>query len=425
VTALAVAAVAVAVAALGLAGLTVVNVAGLRRLRPHPTGTVGAAGPVTVLLPLRDEAHRVRPCLRGLLAQRGVPGLRVLVLDDGSTDGTADVVRHEAAGDPRVRLLAGRPLPDGWLGKPHACHQLAGAAARDARPGEVLAFLDADVVLHPDALAGALAARRPVDLLSPYPRIVADSAGQRLVQPLLQWSWLALVPLRAMERTRRPSLAVAGGQFLLVDLAAYQRAGGHAAVRDRVLEDVELARAVVRTGGRIAVADASAVADCRMYDSWSQLVDGYAKSLWAAFGSPAAAAAVTGLLAVLYLAPPLLLAVLGAGALTGSAPAGAGVAAGASAAAYLAGVASRVVAGRATGARTWPDALAHPVSVALFGWLVARSNRLRRRGGLAWKGRPVHPPTPERPQAARQPPAPDAGGRARPTPGGSTGREPG
>ena len=129
---------------------------------------------------------------------------------------------------------------------------------------------------------------------SPYPRIVTGAVGERLVQPLLQWSWLTFLPLRAMERSPRPSLAAAGGQFLVVDRAGYDRAGGHAAVRGEVLEDIALARAVKRTGGRIALADGSRLADCRMYTSWRELVDGYTKSLWASFGSPAGAAAVVG-----------------------------------------------------------------------------------------------------------------------------------
>ena len=115
------------------------------------------------------------------------------------------------------------------------------------------------------------------DLVSPYPRIVAVGAGERLVQPLLQWSWLTFLPLRAMERSRRPALAAAGGQFLVVTRAGYERAGGHAAVRDRVLEDIELARAVKRSGGRVALADGSRIASCRMYESWRDLASGYTK----------------------------------------------------------------------------------------------------------------------------------------------------
>ncbi len=374
------------VAALPVAALTVhtaVNAALLRRPAVAPPPVDEA---VAVLLPLRDEATRVTACLRALLAQRGVPRLEIVVLDDGSTDGTADVVRSVAAGDPRVRLLTGGGLPAGWLGKPHACHQLAAAAHADAG---VLVFVDADVVLAPHAVAATVRLLRDarVDLLSPYPRIVATGAGERLVQPLLQWSWLTFLPLRAMERSARPSLAAAGGQLLAVDRAGYTRAGGHAAVRDRVLEDVELARAVKRAGGRVALADGSRLATCRMYTSWRELADGYTKSLWASFGSPAGAAAVVVLLLLLYAVPPVVAA--GAVVAAPGGPAGALPVGGAALGAYLLGVAGRALSARATGGRAWPDALAHPVSVVLFGWLVARSYRLRRQRRLSWRGRPV------------------------------------
>ena len=352
-----------------LTGHTVVNAALLRR--PGP-GT--AAERVAVLLPLRDEADRVTPCLASLLGQRGVADLDIVVLDDGSTDGTADVVRA-VAGD-KVRLLSGATLPPGWLGKPYACQQLADAAP-DA---DVLVFLDADVVLAPDAVARAVALCRRigVTLLSPYPRITG--AG-RLVQPLLQWSWLTFLPLRVMERSGRPSLAAAGGQWLVVDRAGYERAGGHAAVRADVLEDIGLARVVKRSGGRIALADGSRLATCRMYASWSELTDGYTKSLWASFGSPAGAAAVVLLLIVLYAVPPV--------AAPAFLAAGAREAAGWCLAAYLSGVAGRIVPAALTGGRPWPDALAHPASVVVFAWLVWRSYRLRRSGRLMWRGRPL------------------------------------
>ncbi|MEQ4305891.1 glycosyltransferase family 2 protein [Plantactinospora sp. B6F1] len=351
-----------------------------RWLRRPPPGPVSTEEPVAVLLPVRDEAARVGRCLRALLAQRGVPELEIVVLDDGSTDGTAEVVRTVAAGDPRVRLLDGAPPPPGWLGKPYACQQLAERAGPAAR---VLVFVDADVTLGPYAVAAAVHTLRSAEavLLSPYPRIVAGSPGERLVQPLLQWLWLTFLPLAAMERSPRPSLAAAGGQFLVLDRAGYRRAGGHAAVRDRILEDIELARAVKRSGGRIALADGSRLAECRMYGSWSELRDGYTKSLWAAFGSPAGATAVVLLLLLLYAVPPLL----AVGAALGDAP---GVAL-AALLGYLLGVLGRLVSARATGGRGWPDALAHPLSVAVLGWLTIRSYHLRRRGRLVWRGRPV------------------------------------
>jgi Glycosyl transferase family 21 len=280
-------------------------------------------------------------------------------------------VVRAVAGD-KVRLLTGAPLPDGWLGKPYACAQLAGAAV-DA---DVLVFLDADVVLAPDAIAGAVTAARGFTLLSPYPRITG--AG-RLVQPLLQWSWLTFLPLRAMERSPRPSLAAAGGQWLIADRRGYQRSGGHAAVRGEVLEDIALARSIKRAGGRIALADASRAATCRMYDSWPALTAGYGKSLWASFGSATGAGFVVVTLLLLYASPPLAAVAL----LVAGSPGPAAIAL----TGYALGVAGRLVSATATGGRRLPDALAHPASIVVFGWLVARSFRLRRRGALTWRGR--------------------------------------
>ncbi|MEU8214315.1 glycosyltransferase [Micromonospora taraxaci] len=369
---------ALLVAVAALTGHTWLNaVRWLRRPTDRPEDV---DEPVAVLLPLRDEAARVTGCLRALLAQRGVPGLRIVVLDDGSTDGTADVVRAVAGDDPRVTLLTGVSPPPGWLGKPHACWQLASRADPDAT---ALVFVDADVVLAPHAVAAAVTELRAAraTLLSPYPRIVVATAADRLVQPLLQWLWLTFLPLRAMERSSRPSLAAAGGQFLVLDRAGYTAAGGHAAVADKILEDVELARAVKRAGGRIALADGSRLATCRMYDDWPQLRDGYSKSLWASFGHPGAAAAVVAALLLLYTAPPLI-------ALVGLAAGAPGVAA-TGLAGYLLGVVGRVLTARATGGRWWPDALAHPVSVVVLGWLTLRSYHLRKRHRLTWRGRPV------------------------------------
>ena len=346
-----------ALAAAGAAHAAV-NVVLLRR--PDPAARPGPER-VSLLIPMRDEATRATDCLAAALAQDGVA--EVLVLDDGSTDGTADIAR--AAG---ARVLTGRPLPPGWLGKAHACQQLADAADPDA---DVLVFLDADVRLEPGAIAATVALLGDRDLVCPYPRQVAGSAAERLVQPLLQWSWLTFLPLRLAERSPRPSLSAANGQLLAVRRATYDRAGGHAAVRADVVEDVALLRAVKRAGGRGGVADGTALADCRMYCGWAELRDGYTKSLWAAFGSPAGAAGVAALLALGYLVPPL-------GALLGSKTGLAG---------YAAGVTGRVLTARRTGGLAWPDALAHPVSVAAFGWLTARSVHAHRAGTLAWKGR--------------------------------------
>jgi hypothetical protein len=353
-------------AGLAVAG-TVHQVRNLRALRVPPAVPPDVAEAVTVALPVRDEAHRVAPALAALLAQRAVPVLEVLVLDDGSTDGTADVVRAVADGDPRLRLLSGTPPPTGQPGKPHACAQLA-AAAR----GSVLVFVDADVVLAPHAVAAAVAVLRGagLDLLSPWPRQLADGAT-RLVQPLLQWSWMVSLPLRRAERSPHPALCAANGQFLVADAAALARAGGFGVVGAEVLDDLAVARAVKRTGGRVGVADGAGLAACRMYDGWADLRAGYRKSLWAAFGPAPASAAVAATLALAYVVPALA-------ALRGSRAGLAG---------YAAAVVSRVLAARRCGGRAWPDALAHPVSVTVLLGLLGSSWRGHLRGELTWKGR--------------------------------------
>jgi glycosyl transferase family 2 len=356
------------IGAIALSAHTAVN---LRRLRTPEREPAAVTERVSVLLPVRNEAGHVRACLESLLEQIRVPDLEIIVADDGSTDETPELVREVARADARVTLLEniGEP-PRGWLGKPHACQVLA-----DEASGDVLVFVDADVRLAPHALAAAVGLLRGtgLDLVSPYPRQIALTAGERLVQPLLQWSWLTTLPLGVAERSPRPSLGAANGQFLVVDARVYRKAGGHAAVRGQVLDDVALLRAVKAAGGHGGVVDGTSLATCRMYDDWPSLRDGYSKSLWSAFGSPAGAAAVMTGLGVVYLLPPL--AALG-GSLTGLTG-------------YLAGVAGRYAVAERTAGRSLPDSLAHPVSVALLGFLTARSVVRHRRGELAWRGRRI------------------------------------
>ncbi|SHN67498.1 Glycosyltransferase, catalytic subunit of cellulose synthase and poly-beta-1,6-N-acetylglucosamine synthase [Geodermatophilus obscurus] len=346
-----------------------VNVALVRR---PPAGPPPVRRPVTVVLPVRDEEAQIGGCLTAVLAQQGVPDLRVVVVDDGSTDGTADVVRSVA--DPRVCLVAIADPPRGWLGKPHAC--ATGAATGEETDDGVLVFLDADVRLFPDAVAGAVAVldAHGLDLVSPWPRPVTATAAERLVQPLGPWLWITTLPVRLAERSRRPSLTAANGQFLVVRRSAYARAGGHGAVRGEVIEDVALARAVKRAGGRAVPVDGSRLAACRMYDGWPALRAGYAKSLWASVGgSPGASVAVAAGLTAVWVLPALA-------ALRGSRAGLVG---------YAAGVAGRAVSAAATGSRIWPDSLAHPLSMLLFDVLLAGSVAGRRRGTLSWRGRPL------------------------------------
>ena len=341
---------------------------------------------VSVLVPARDEGTRIAACLNALAGQRGVEDLEILVLDDGSTDDTAAQIRAviaatqasshaQSTGRQRIRLVPGgnAPPPPGWLGKSWACHRLAGMAL-----GQVLVFVDADVVLEPDAIAATVALLRDdeLDLVSPYPAQVAETGLERLVQPLLQWSWLSTQGLRTSEAKGRTSTVVANGQLLAVDAQVYREAGGHEASPLDVLDDMALARTVRRFGGRTAIADGSAIATCRMYDSSSALVEGYTKSLWSAFGSASGSAAIVGSLVLAYVVPPALAVASKDSRTRRIGRIG-----------YVAAVIGRGTSAHATRGRMLPDALAHPLSIAVFSGLVAESWRRRRFGLLTWKGR--------------------------------------
>ena len=328
---------------------------------------------ISVLLPVRDESANIRRCLPSLL--RLVGQTQIVVLDDHSTDDTADTARDLTHGDPRALVISSETdeVPAGWLGKPWACERLAQVAT-----GEVLAFVDADVTLDPSALVSAVSLMRElnVDMICPYPLQQTSTPLTRLVQPLLQWSWLALIPLATSMDRQWPSMAVGNGQFALFDAAAYRAVGGHNAVAGDVLEDVGLARALRRAGYRTAVVDGSQIATCRMYETDHELIDGYSKSLWAASGSEAGALAVAGVLKLLYVVPPVLALTsrnrtVKAWGLLG----------------YCAGVTSRALVARKTGQRVWPEALTQPLSIMAFSGLTVVSIWRHRHGQITWKGR--------------------------------------
>lgn len=329
---------------------------------------------VSVLLPARNEAARITPTLKSVLEQ-DYPNFELIVLDDASTDATAQVVMNLLNGHHNARLIESfEDVPSGWLGKPWACHRLSAAAT-----GDILVFIDADVLITPDALSCAVALflESQLDVMCPYPNQRMNTLAQRLVQPLLQWSWLTTLPLDIAETSSRPSLTAANGQLLLVSRAMYQRMRGHEAVKSEVLEDINFVRAVKAAGGRGGVVDGSAIALCNMYDTDDEMVNGYTKSLWNAFGSPIGAFAVNALLFTVYVLPLSLMlhrdSRTRSRALT----------------AYLAATAGRMLINTRLRQGLKAEVLLHPLSVLAFNALTVASFAQRRRGGLAWKGRSI------------------------------------
>ena len=358
-----------------LSAHTVVNARLLRRPSASPPRV---SGRVSICLPVRDEEGNICACLRHILALERLSSVEVLVLDDGSTDATPALLAAWAANDARIRVLKGAgELPAGWIGKPYATEQL-----RRAATGEVLVFVDADVRLAPSAVAAGIAMLQEhgFAMVCPYPAQIAVTFGERLVQPLLQWLWMTFLPLRVAEGLRPATMVAANGQFMVIAAEALAEIGGFASVKGEVLDDVALARSFKRAGRRVAVVDGTDLATCRMYDSWSALVDGYTKNLWSATGSPGSAAAVAGLLALIYVVPPV-------GALVGvmlRRPRLAAV----GLMGYAFGVLGRLISARITGGRPL-DSLMQPLSVCALISLMVRSWSRKQRGLLRWKGREI------------------------------------
>lgn len=278
------------------AGLALANLRVLRTPR-----AVREEASVSILIPARDEAPRIRETVAAALA---AGGCEVIVADDGSTDGTDALVRTLMAGEPRLRLIAVPPLPPDWTGKNHACHHLAEAAL-----GEHLLFIDADVRLGPGAAAALAGAAREsgAALLSAVPRQITKGLGELVTVPAINLLLLAYLPIPLMRRRPDPSLGAACGQLVLVERAAYRACGGHGAIRTSLHDGVALPRLMRRAGSRTDLLRGAHLATCRMYGSFGEAWAGFSKNAREGMATPRALPVWTVLLFCGHVLPFLLL----------------------------------------------------------------------------------------------------------------------
>jgi len=256
--------------------IAVTNALLLRRLGRFPPAAERPR--VSVLVPARDEEESVGSCVRSLLAQ-DYGDFEVIVLDDGSRDRTSAVLAELDAD--RVRVIHGRPLPEGWNGKAWACQQLAAVAQ-----GDLLLFTDADTVFQPETLRLAVDATEALraDLLTAVTANRVPSLGEQLTVPFVPWSVLSLLPLvvaRALPRS--VAFTAANGKFLLLRREVYAAVGGHGAVKNHATEDIAIAKAVRRLGYRWCLLDGTRLVSARMYRGLREAVNGFSKNLFALF----------------------------------------------------------------------------------------------------------------------------------------------
>ena len=257
---------------------------------------------VSVLIPARNEQEKIGNLLNDLFYQDH-KNLEIIVYDDLSEDNTARVVSDHIKKDSRIRLMEGSPLPSGWLGKNHGCHQLSLAAK-----GEYLLYLDADVRVKPPLISDSLAhmQRYRLDLFSIFPKQEMHTLGEKIIVPVMNWILVGLLPLILTRISPRPSLSAANGQFMLFRAEIYHSSRFHKNIKETLAEDIEIFRISKKKGLRTHTVLSNGDITCRMYGSWNESLAGFSRNVPEFFGGHIWLAALFALITTLGFFPVLL-----------------------------------------------------------------------------------------------------------------------
>ena len=234
---------------------------------------------LSILVPARNEQETIKGCVDSLLKQ-DYDNFELIVLNDNSNDRTEEILKNIQS--ERLRIIEGKPLPESWIGKSWACHQLAVEAT-----GEYLLFTDADTIHHPTTLANAIDAMQAhnIDLLTANIRNKTITFSEMITIPFPAWSIFTFLPLVvAYALPKSTAFSAANGKFMLFRKKAYEQIGGHQAIRNNAVEDIELAKLIKKNGLKWRLLDASNLVSCRMYHNLSEAVQGFTKNYFALFG---------------------------------------------------------------------------------------------------------------------------------------------
>jgi len=355
--------------------ITISNVIFFPRLKPKESKQTPL---VSVMIPARNEADKIDETIKHLLNQT-YDDYEIILLDDNSTDDTEAVAREAAEGSERLQIIKGQALPNGWLGKNWACHQIAQVAN-----GEILIFTDADVHWQPEALISVIAEmeRTDADLLTVWPTQTTVTWGERLCVPLMAVVVIGYLPILATHYVSLSIFGAANGQCMIWRREAYRKIGGHAAVRDNVLEDVTMGRMVKAMGMRLRMADGNRLIGCRMYENWRAVRDGYAKNILAGYGGWVATLLLATVFHWLIFLFPLVWLLFGRdwSALSGWPAVPLSF--------VVMGFSVRALSALFTHQRVW-DTIALPISVIFMTRIALQAIYWHYRGGTQWKGRTI------------------------------------
>lgn len=230
---------------------------------------------IAVIVPARNEADVVARAISSLLRQTGHSSIHIFLVDDGSTDSTAQVARDSAVAAGRAEsltVIAGSPLPPGWSGKLWAMQQGIDRARNMAPPPDFFLFTDADIEHAPEGVSTlvAIAQAGPYNLASFMVKLHCETPAEKLLVPAFVFFFFKLYPPAWIANPRRATAGAAGGCILLRP-AALEQAGGLQAIRQEVIDDCALAARVKRNGGRLWLGASATTRSLRPYRSFSEI----------------------------------------------------------------------------------------------------------------------------------------------------------
>jgi len=236
---------------------------------------------LSILIPARNEEKNIANLLDSLNRQ-SYKYFEIIVLDDNSDDKTNEIAASYLTKYNSMRIIKGKNLPSDWTGKNWACHQLSTAAK-----GDILLFIDADVTVKPEAISSSinLFKLKKIKMLSVFPTQLLYSYGEWLIVPLMNLILLALLPLKKVYSSKNKSFVAANGQFLMIERNAYRKIGGHERVKNKLVEDMEIARAMKKNNLQIMTALGADSIYCRMYEDLNSSVKGFTKNFYSGFNT--------------------------------------------------------------------------------------------------------------------------------------------